>query len=75
MAQLHKRGVTAVLICSATFLPLARAQRAAAGVPELPLVVITHPLGGIPDSEVDLRVGEALPQLLALVRERVDGRI
>jgi len=70
MAQLQKRGLTAVLICSTTFVPLARAQRVAAGVPDLPLVVIDHPLGGIDAEAVHLRAAQALPQLRALVRER-----
>jgi len=73
MALLQRRGVRAVLICSDQFVPLAEAQRVAARVPDLPLVVIQHPLGGIEAAEVEQRVAQAYPQLLALVREHVHG--
>ena len=69
MAELHHRGVIAVLICSDQFLPMAQAQRIAARVPELPLVVIQHPLGGIGPDEVEQRIAQAWPQLCAIVRE------
>jgi len=68
MAELQRRGVRAALICSDAFLPLARVQRLAANVPDLPLIVIKHPLGGISLDDVGRRAAQALPQILELVR-------
>jgi len=38
------------------------------GVPDMPLIVIPHPLGGIAMAEVKSRAERALPQLLDLIR-------
>ena len=37
------------------------------GMPELPLLVIRHPLGGLPAAEVERRVDEALARLAAAI--------
>ena len=48
---------------------LGRTQSRVLGVPELPLIVIKHPLGGLAMDDVKARAEAALPQLLALLRE------
>ena len=57
------------VICSEPFLTLARNQARTFGVPDLPLIVIPHPLGGIEMAEVKARAERALPQLADLLRE------
>ena len=47
MAELRKRGLVTAVIYSGPFLKLGKAQARTFGVPELPLLEITHPLGGI----------------------------
>ncbi len=68
MAELRRRGPMTALICSDAFLNLARTQARVFGVPDMPLIVIPHPLGGIAMAEVKSRAGRALPQLLDLIR-------
>jgi predicted dienelactone hydrolase len=69
MSQLRHKGVAAAVICSEPFVRLAKARAAIAGVPDLPLIVIPHPLGGATQDEVKARAEVAMSQLIILVRE------
>ena len=69
MAELRKRGLVTAVVCSDPFLRLGQAQAKTFGVPDLPLVRIPHPLGGIGLEQVRGRVEAALPAFLDLVRE------
>ena len=69
MAELRKRGLVTAVVCSDPFLRLGQAQAKTFGVPDLPLLRIPPPLGGIGIEQVQGRVEAALPPLLALVKE------
>ena len=68
MAQLTKRGLIAAVVCSDTFMKLGTAQARVFGVPDLPLLKIQHPLGGLNMDKVVERAAVALPQLLNVMR-------
>ena len=68
MAQLRKRGLIAAVICSDTFMKLGGAQARVFGVPDLPLLEIKHPLGGLGLDKVRERADAALPQLIKAIR-------
>ena len=70
MAQLTKRGLIAAVVCSDTFMKLGTAQAKVFGVPDLPLLQISHPLGGLSMDKVRERAAVALPQLLSMVKEK-----
>jgi len=70
MAQLTKRGLIAAVVCSDTFMKLGSAQARVFGVPDLPLLKIQHPLGGLDMTKVRERASVALPQLLKVVKEK-----
>ena len=70
MAQLTKRGLIAAVVCSDTFMKLGMAQAKVFGVPDLPLLKIQHPLGGLNMDKVIERATVALPQLIKVVREK-----
>ena len=70
MAQLTKRGLIAAVVCSDTFMKLGTAQARVFGVPDLPLLKIQHPPGGINMDKVIERAGVALPQLIKVVKEK-----
>ena len=70
MAEMQRRGVLAAVICSDAFVPLGRSLQKVLKVPELPLIVIKHPLGGISMDDVRKRADQALPQILELLRTR-----
>jgi hypothetical protein len=68
MAELSKRGVVAAVICSGPFLTLGRNQARVFGVPELPLVVIPHPLGGVDLDGVRARAAVATETVVKLIK-------
>ena len=69
MAELRKRGLITAVICSTPFEKLGRTQAKVLGVPDLPIVMIEHPLGGIPIEAVRARVAQASPVVLSLLKE------
>ncbi len=69
MAEVRKRGVVSAVICSDPFRNLAKTQAQVLGVPELPLVMIPHPLGGLSLQEVQKRADVAIPQIVRLIEE------
>jgi hypothetical protein len=71
MAELRKRGLVTAVIYSGPFLKLGKAQARTFGVPELPLLEITHPLGGISIDEVRARSEQAAPQFATLIKENL----
>ena len=70
MAQLTKRGLVAAVVCSDTFMKLGTAQAKVFGVPDLPLLKIQHPLGGLDMEKVKERAAIALPQLIQLMKDK-----
>jgi hypothetical protein len=69
MAELRKRGLITAVICSGPFEKLGRAQARVLGVPDLPLVMIQHPLGGLAMEDVEARAAHATPIMIDLLRE------
>ncbi len=69
MCEMRKRGVSAAVICSEPFVKLAKTQARVFGVPDLDLIVIPHPLGGLDMDGVKARLDVASPQLLGLIRQ------
>ncbi len=69
MCQLHHRGIAAAVICSEPFIRLAKAQAGVEGVPDLPLIIIPHPLGGVALEVVTSRATIAHEQLVRLVHD------
>jgi hypothetical protein len=70
MSNLRKRGLTTAVICSPPFLKLGQAQARVFGVPDLPLIQIPHPLGGLAIEQVRARAEHALPQFVKLLKEK-----
>ena len=69
MAELRKRGLVTAVVCSNAFLKLGQTQAKVFGVPDLPLLVIPHPLGGLDLDSVKGRAEVATPQLVRLIQE------
>ena len=69
MAELRKRGLTAAVVCSDAFLRLGQTQAKVFGVPDLPLLIVQHPVGGLDLGSVEARAQAAAPQLVRLMRE------
>ncbi len=69
MIEIRKRGIPSAVICSEPFVQLGRTQSKVLGVPDLPLIVIKHPLGGLALDDVKSRAEAALKQLVPLLKE------
>ena len=69
MAELRKRGLVTAVVCSTAFRKLGETQAKIFGVPDLPLLIIPHPLGGLDLDSVKGRAEAATPQLVKLIRE------
>jgi hypothetical protein len=67
MCELARHGVSAIVVCSTPFSKLAMAQARTFGVPDLPMVVIPHPLGGLSDEEIRGRADHAVAQVVELI--------
>jgi hypothetical protein len=70
MANLRKRGLTTAVICSGPFLKLGQAQARVFGVPDLPLLVIQHPLGGQALDGVKARAEVAVTEFVKLLKAK-----
>ena len=74
MTQLAKRGLTAAVICSEPFQSLGKNQARVFGTPDLPLVMIPHPLGGLSMEQVQGRALLAIPQVVALIQSSIKNK-
>ena len=70
IGDVRGRGLIAAVVCSDQFMRLGTAQAKVFGVPDLPLLQIAHPLGGLGMDKVRERAAVALPQLLKVIREK-----
>lgn len=68
MTALAKRGLTTAVICSEPFRALGKNQARVFGVPDLPLLMIAHPLGGLSIEQVQGRALVAIPQVVELIQ-------
>ena len=71
MCELRKRGLKTAVIVSVPFENLGKAQARVFGVPDLPLVIVPHPLGGLSLEQVEGRSHVAIPKLVELIKEQL----
>jgi len=67
MAELRRRGLVTAVVCSGPFIKLGRTQAKVFGVPDLTLLEIQHPLGGLGLDDVKGRADAAVQQFLKLI--------
>ena len=68
MCELRKRGLVTAVIVSGPFHNLGKNQSRVFGVPDLPLLLIPHPLGGLSPEQVEGRAQHAIPQVVELIK-------
>ena len=71
MCELRKRGLVTAVILSEPFLKLGKNQSRVFGVPDLPLLLIPHPLGGLSLEQVEGRAQHAVPQVIGVIEEQL----
>lgn len=70
MCDATRKGLVTAVVCSRPFEKLGRTQAAVFGVPDLPLLMVDHPVGGNGLDVVAQRADVAAAQLVRLLRER-----
>ncbi len=46
--ELERRGIPTVTVCSHLFQRLGNVERRSLGMPDLPMAIAPHPIGGVP---------------------------
>jgi hypothetical protein len=63
--DLEKLGVPTVTLCTDAFLGLAKEEARTLGMPDLPLVIVPHPLGGESLERIQARAQNAVAGVIA----------
>ena len=69
--ELEKQGIPTVTICTEAFVELARTEAKNLGLPDLPLAIVQHPMGGLSTEQVLQRSHEAWDQVIAALTREV----
>ncbi len=70
MAELSRKGTPVILISSGPFVNLAKAQAQVFAIPNLMVIAIPHPLGGIALSEVYGRAQVAAGHIAGILKAK-----
>lgn len=62
--ELEKLGVPTITVCTDAFVALAREESKNLGMPDLPIAIVKHPLGGEPEDGITERSLVALDQVI-----------
>src|SRR5262249_33868549 len=62
--ELERKGVPTVTICTEAFIGLAREESKNLGMPDLPLAIIKHPIGGESRAVIHQRADDAVAQVI-----------
>jgi hypothetical protein len=65
----EREGIPAVAVVTAVFENLARTAARAQGYPELPILVLPHPMEGRPEAEIRAIARERFQALIAHIAE------
>ncbi len=60
---MEKAGIPTATFCSSEFSALGANERVALGMPGLPIVVVAHPVGGIPPAQARALGGGAMDEV------------
>ncbi len=63
--ELERRGIPTVTVCTHLFVTLGNVERRSLGMPELPLAIPQHPLGGLRSEAVKDKADALLEQVVA----------
>ena len=63
--ELERRGVPTVTVCTHLFVRLGEVERRALGMPELPMAIARHPLGGLKADAVLAKADALLDQVVS----------
>ncbi|MEF8824804.1 MAG: UGSC family (seleno)protein [Halapricum sp.] len=65
--DLEKRGTPVATINSDEFVRLGQSESRSLGMPGLPLITVTHPMGDVPEEVVRKRARDAVPEIVRVL--------
>ena len=68
--ELESRGIPTVTVGSHLFVRLAETERRALGMPDLPMAIVPHPIGGMKSEDVQAKADEVLDVVVAALTAR-----
>ena len=68
--ELESRGIPTVTVGSHLFVRLAETERRALGMPDLPMAIVPHPIGGMKSEDVQAKADEVLDVVVAALTVR-----
>ena len=63
--ELERRGVATVTVCSHLFQRLGEVERRSLGMPELPMAIAPHPIGGMPAETASVKADSLFETIVA----------
>ncbi|MBI2848063.1 MAG: hypothetical protein HYX83_02705 [Chloroflexi bacterium] len=67
--ELEKRGVPTATFATDLFAHLARFIAGSKGLPDLPLIIVPHPVGGIPADKAKAKADHVIDEIVRLLTE------
>ena len=68
--ELESRGIATVTVGSHLFVRLAETERRALGMPDLPMAIVPHPIGGMKSKDVQAKADGVLDVVVAALTAR-----
>ena len=68
--ELESQGIPTVTVGSHLFVRLAETERRALGMPDLPMAIVPHPIGGMKSEDVQAKADEVLDVVVAALTAR-----
>ncbi|MCY4366392.1 MAG: hypothetical protein OXE17_09245 [Chloroflexi bacterium] len=63
--ELERRGVATVTVCSHLFQRLGEVERRSLGMPDLPMAIAPHPIGGMPAETASAKADSLFETIVA----------
>ena len=68
--ELERRGVATVTVCSHLFQRLGNVERRSLGMPDLPMAIAPHPIGGVPAETAVFKANDLFETVVAALSRR-----
>ncbi len=63
--ELERRGIPTVTVCSHLFQRLGNVERRSLGMPDLPMAIAPHPIGGVPPATAVAKADNLFDNIVA----------
>ena len=68
--ELERRGIPTVTVCSHLFQRLGNVERRSLGMPDLPMAIALHPIGGVPPETAIAKADDLFETVVAALTRK-----